>query len=93
MLKAGVTKSEAAATALLKSSNVMRAGYAHQITVTVLDCLMKRAHTQSGSDLSIDARIAGDARETPTILFWMLIKKYEIMIFMFIRSREKESLH
>ena len=89
LVEAGVTTSEAAATALLKSSNVMRTCYVHQITVTVLDCLMKRAHTPSGSDLSIDAWIAGDARENPTILFWMLIQKYEILIFMFIRSHSE----
>ena len=87
--RAGVTKSEAAATALLNSSNVMRTRYAHQITVAVLDCLMNRSHTQSGSDLSIDAWIAGDARENPTMLFWMLIQKYEILIFMFIRTHRE----
>ena len=69
LVEGEVIKSEAAATALLKSKNVMRTRYAHQITVAVLDCLIKRTHTQSGSDLSIDAWIADDARENPTILF------------------------
>ena len=61
LVKAGVIKLKAAATALLKSSNVVWTRYAHQITVAVLDCFMKRAHTQSASDLSIDAWIAVDA--------------------------------
>ena len=69
LVEAEVTTSEAVAIALLKSSNVMRTRYAHQITVAVLDCLMKRAHTQSGSDLSIDTWIAGDARETKQFCF------------------------
>ena len=47
----------------------MRTRYAHQITVAVLGFLMKRAHTQSGSDLSIDAWIAGDARKNQPFCF------------------------
>ena len=69
LVEAGVIKSKAVATALLKSSNVKRTRYVHQITVAVLDCLMKRAHTQSESDLSIIAWIACDARKNQPFCF------------------------
>ena len=41
LTKAGLVKTEAAATAFLKASNVIRTRYAHQVTVMVLGSLLK----------------------------------------------------
>ena len=77
-------KTEAAATAFLTASNVMRTRYVHQVTAVVLDSLLKRACEHSGTDMAIDDWAVEDSKESPTVKFWTLVHKYQQIIFMFI---------
>ena len=47
-------KSVAAAFSFLSATNVMRTRYAHQVTVVVLDILIKRAYEVSGSQMRLE---------------------------------------
>ena len=83
--KAGQVKTEAAVTAFLKASNVMRTRYAHQVTVIVLDSLLKRAYEDSGTEMSLEDWIVVASQQSPTFKFWLLVHKYQQITFMFIR--------
>ncbi len=86
----GLVKTEAAAATFLKATNVMRTRCAHQVTIVVLDILLKRAHKDSGTELTFDEWVQVASDES-TFKFWFLIHKYETIIFMFIRSyRERK---
>jgi len=87
--ESGLVKTEAAATAFLKASNVMRTRYAHQVTVVVLDSLLKRAYEQSGTDMAIDDWTMKTSQASPTFKFWLLVHKYQQVIFMFIRAHRE----
>lgn len=88
--KAGLVKTEAAATAFLKASNVMRTRYAHQVTVMVLDSLLKRAYEDSGTEMALEDWVASE--QSPTLKFWLLVHKYQQIIFMFIRAHRERKL-
>lgn len=53
MKDAGVVKTDAAAAAFPKATNVMRPRYAHQVTVVVLDSLLKRVYKDHGSEVTL----------------------------------------
>lgn len=54
--EAWLVKTEAAATAILKASHVMRTRYVHQVTIVVLDNLLRQAYEHSGSNKVFDGR-------------------------------------
>jgi hypothetical protein len=87
--EAGLVKTEAAATAFLKASNVMRTRYAHQVTVVVLDSLLKRAYEDSGTEVAREDWVVVASQESPTFKFWLLVHKYQQIIFMFIRAHRE----
>ena len=89
LTEAGITKTEAAATSFLKASDTMRTRYAHQITVVVLDILLKRSYENSGSTVSFENWVSVASREKTTVQFWLLIHKYQQLISMFIRSHRE----
>eukprot|EP00745_Piridium_sociabile_P034704 TRINITY_DN5991_c0_g1_i13.p1 TRINITY_DN5991_c0_g1~~TRINITY_DN5991_c0_g1_i13.p1 ORF type:complete len:843 (-),score=177.10 TRINITY_DN5991_c0_g1_i13:511-3039(-) len=86
---AGLVKTEAAATAFLKASNAMRTRYAHQVTVVVLDSLLKRAFKDSGTELALEDWVTVASQESPTFTFWLLVHKYQQIIFMFIQAHRE----
>ncbi len=67
--KAGLVKTEAAATAFLKASNAMRTRYAHQVTVMVLDSLLKRAYEDSGTEMALEDWVVVASQQSPTFKF------------------------
>jgi len=81
--EAGLVKSEAAALAFLKANNVMRTRYAHHVTVVVLNSLLKRAYEHS-DNWAVEA-----SHSSPTFKFWLLVHKYQQIIFMFIRAHRE----
>ena len=52
--EAGLVKTQEAATDFLNTSNPIRTRYAHQVTVVVLDSLLKRANEDSRSDMTLE---------------------------------------
>ena len=52
MNEAGLVKTQEAATVFLKTSNPIR--YSHQVTVVVLDSLLKRAYEDNGTDMTLE---------------------------------------
>lgn len=90
--KSGLVKTEAAATAFLKASNVMRTRYAHQVTVTVLDSLLKRAYKDSGTDMALEDWVVIVSQQSPTFKFWLLVHRYQQIIFMFIRAHRERKI-
>ena len=89
---AGIVKTEAAATAFLKASNVMRTRYAHQVTVMVLDSLLKRAYEDSGTEMAVEDWVVVTSQQSSTFKFWLLVHKYQQIIFMFIRAHRERKL-
>ena len=89
LAEAGITKTEAAATLFLKASDPMKTRYAHQVTVVVLDSLLKRAYEDCGLEITFDDWISMAYREKPTVQFWILIHKYQQIVLMFIRSHRE----
>jgi len=87
--EAGLVKAEAAALAFLKETNVMRTRYAHQVTVVVLNSLLKRAYEHSGTHLAFDDWAVEASHSSPTFKFWLLVHKYQQIIFMFIRAHQE----
>ena len=85
-------KTEAAGTSFLKATNVMRTRYAHQVTIVVLDSLLNRAHEDSGTALDIEDWVVAASQESPTFRFWLLVHKYQQIIFMFIRAHRERKL-
>lgn len=90
--KAGLVKTEAAATAFLKASNAMRTRYAHQVTLVVLDSLLKRAYEDSGKKMALEDWVVEASQQSPTFKFWLLVHKYQQIIFMFIRAHRERKL-
>ena len=82
--EAGLAKTEAAATAFLAAFNVMRTRYVHQVTVVVLASLLQRAHENSETDMSLDDWVVEVSHKSPTVKFWLLVHKYQL-IFVFMR--------
>lgn len=89
LAEAGITKTEAASTLFLKQSDPMRTIYAHQVTIVVLDSLLKRAYEDCGLEITFDDWISMAYRETPTVQFWILIHKNQQIILMFIWSHRE----
>lgn len=89
LAEAGIALTEAAAISYLRANDPMRTRYAHQITVVVLDSLLKRAYEDGGSEMTFDDWVSVACKEKPTVQFWLLIHKYEQLIFMFIRSHRE----
>jgi hypothetical protein len=87
--EARLVKTQAAATAFLKASNPMRTRYAHQVTVVVLDSLLKRAYEDSGTNMILEDWAVVASQEHPTFKFWLLIHRYQQIIFMFIRAHQE----
>jgi len=87
--EAGLVKTEAAATSFLKASNAMRTRYAHQVTVVVLDTLLKRAYKDSGTEMALEEWVVLTSQESPTFQFWLLVHKYQQIILMFIRAHRE----
>jgi len=87
--EAGLVKTESAATAFLKASNVMRTRYVHQVTVVVLEILLKRAYEHSGAEISLEDWVKVACKESPTFQFWLLVQKYQQIIFIFIRAHRE----
>ena len=87
--EAGLAKTEVAAAAFLTASNVMRTRYAHQVTLVVLGGLLKRAHECSGTQINIEEWVTECSQSSPTVRFWLLIHKYQQIIFMFIRAHRE----
>ena len=52
--EAGLVKTQEAAIAFMKTSNPIRTRYSHQVTVVVLDSLLKRAYENSGTDMTLE---------------------------------------
>ena len=90
--KTGLLKTEAAATAFLNASNVMRTRYVHKITVVVLDNLLKRAYEDSGSEQAFEDWVNASSQGSPTFILWLLVRKYQQIIFMFIRAHWERKL-
>ncbi len=89
LAEAGIALTEAATISYLRANDPMRTRYAHQITVVVLDSLLKRAYEDGGSEMTFDDWVSVACKEKPTVQFWLLIHKYEQLIFMFIRSHRE----
>lgn len=89
LVEAGIAKTEAAATSFLKAADPMRTRYAHQVTCVALDNLIRRAYEDSGIEKTFEVWISSTDRENPTRKFWLLIHKYQQIIFMFIRSHRE----
>ena len=89
MNEAGLVKTQAAATTFLKTSNPMRSRYAHQLTGVVIDSLLKQVYEGSGTDMTLDDWAVVASQESPTFKCWLLIHKYQKIIFMFIRAHPK----
>ncbi len=89
LAEAGIALTVAAAISYLRANDPMRTRYAHQITVVVLDSLLKRAYEDGGSEMTFDDWVSVACKEKPTVQFWLLIHKYEQLIFMFIRSHRE----
>lgn len=92
LTKAGLVKTEAAATAFLKASNAMKTRYAHQVTLLVLDSLLKRAYKNSGTKRTLEDWVMAASKESPIFKFWLLVHKYQQIIFMFIRAHRERKL-
>ena len=88
--KSGLVKTEAAATDFLKAFNVMRTRYAHQVTVMVLDSLLKRAYEDSGTEIAVEDWVVVASQQSPTFKFWLLVHKYQPIIFMFIWAHREQ---
>ena len=86
---AGLLKTEAAATAFLKAFNVMRTRYAHQVSVMVLDSLLKRAYEDSGTEMADEDWGVLASQQSPTFKFWLLVHKYQQIIFLFIQTHRE----
>ena len=54
LAEAGIASTVVAAHSYLRANDLMRTRYAHQITVVVLDSLLKRAHEDSGAEKTFD---------------------------------------
>ncbi len=89
LAEAGIALTVAAAISYLRANDPMRIRYAHQITVMVLDSLLKRAYVDGGSEMIFDDWVSVACKEKPTVQFYLLIHKYEQLIFMFIRSHRE----
>lgn len=90
--EAGIAWTVTAATSYLRENGPMRIGYAHQVTVVVLDSLLKRAYEDSGSEMTFDDWFSVACKEKPTVQFQLLSQWYKQLIFTFIRShRERKS--
>ena len=89
LAEAGIALTVPAAISYLKANDPMRTRYAHQITVVVLDYLLKLAYEDDESEMTFDNWVCVACKEKPTVQFWLLIHKYEQLIFMFIRSHRE----
>ena len=85
-------KTEAAATVFLKAFNVMRTRYAHQVTVMVLDSLLKRGYEDSGTEMAVEDWVVVASQQSSTFKFWLLVHKYQQIIFMFIWAHREQKL-
>ena len=70
----------------------MRTRYAHQVTVVVLYNLLKRGHKDSGTNETFDDWVNITSQHSPTFAFWLLVLKYQQIIFMFIRAHRQRKL-
>ena len=89
LTEAGIAKTEAAAISFLRASDPMRTRYGYQITVVVLDILLKWAHEHSGVEKTFEDWVMVASREQPTVQFWLLIYKYQQLILIFIRAHRE----
>jgi hypothetical protein len=87
--EAGVVKTEAAAKAFLTASNVMGTRYVHQVTVVVLDSILRQAYDHSGSDKAFDDWAVEASQSSPTFRFWRIVHMYQQIILMFIRAHRE----
>ncbi len=72
---AGIALTVAAAISYLRANDPMRTWYAHQITVVVLDSLLKRAYEDGGSEMTFDDWVSVACKEKPTVQFWLLMSR------------------
>lgn len=93
LAEAGIAKTEAAANLFLKASDPMRTRYAHQVTVVLLDSLLKRAFENSNTESTFNDWVSVNCKEKPTVQFWLLIHKYEQIIHIFIRSHRERKFN
>ena len=63
----------------------MRTRYAQQVTIVVLDVLLKRAYEHCGTMMTFEDWVKNKA----TVKFWLLTYKYQKLILMFIRSHRE----
>ena len=70
----------------------MRTRYAHQITVMVLDSLLKQAYKDSGTEIAVEDWVVVAPQQSPMLKFWLLVHKYQRITFMFIRVHREWKL-
>jgi len=70
----------------------MRTRYAHQVTVVVLHSLLKRVYKDSGTDMVLEDWVERVSHESSTLSFWLLVYKYQQIIFIFIRACRKRKI-
>ncbi len=63
LAEAGIALTVAAAISYLRANDPMRIRYAHQITVMVLDSLLKQAYEDSGNEMTFDDWVCSLQRE------------------------------
>ena len=67
------------------ASDPMKARYAHQATIVVLNILLQDIYSSTNSEQSIDDWMESTSKKNPTFKYWYLIMKYEQLILIFVR--------
>jgi hypothetical protein len=80
---AGIATAGTAAS-FLTASDPMKMRYAHQVTLATLDKLLLDAYKSAETNGTLGQWISETAEKNPTFAFWILVKKYEQLILIFV---------
>ena len=74
------------AESFLSGNKVSKSRYAHEVTVCVLDILMRRAYNDDNSSEEFIVWRAKKEKQYPQFKFWSLTKELELLLLRFVRS-------
>ena len=70
-------------------SSILKRCATLQVTVVVLNSLLKRAFDGSGAEMAFEDWVMERAEESPTFKYWLRVLKYQQLIFLFIRAHRE----
>ena len=72
--------------AVVDVNDIKRPQYCLQVSVVVICTLLKKAHVESGSALSVLDWLDEAAKHSQMCFYWKMIRKFEILLLIYMRS-------